>query len=228
MFGIQNLAAVPKELGEVYAGRLQAGNLPHAYATLRGPVGLFLVREDGANGSKLAEEVVGSYKYWHLRSKHFFDGVFLGWGFDGGDRGSFMPEAFEKCVADLESELNWKYRGGTHLLLTDYVYDVADGKGYLDFSRTMPLDISALLEKKNVGQLSYLIEELIAPIRDARGVQAETSVWEISDYIALLRTRTFWWQELVKKIGAVLGWVDAVAPYAVRDLRKHPKPAPDH
>ena len=59
MFGIEKLADVPTELSKTYAGRLQMGKLHPAHATLRGPVGLFLVREDGANGSKLAKEVVG-------------------------------------------------------------------------------------------------------------------------------------------------------------------------
>jgi hypothetical protein len=226
MFAIERLAAVPKKLSAVYTERLQTGALPPGHAILRGPVGLFLVREDGANGSKLAEEVAGSYRYWDARSSHFFDGVFLGWGFDGDQndpnaRGAFCSPGFERCVADLESELDWHSRGGAHLFLTDFVYDAASAQGHLDFSRTISLDISALLEKKNFPQLSFLVEELIAPVRDTRGGQATTSVWEISDYILLLRTREFWWRELVKKIGTVLGWADTVAPYAVRDLRKH-------
>jgi hypothetical protein len=218
MFGIAKLADVPEQLSNVYAGRLRTDKLPQAHDTLRGPVGLFLVREDGANGSKLAKEVVGSFGYWHLRSGHFFDGVFLGWGFEGVP--SFMAPAFTQCVADLESCLKWKYSGGAHLLLTDFVYDIRMNKGDLDFSQTIPLDISALLEEKKLAQLSPLIEELIAPVRNQRGQDAQTSVLEISDYIALLRTRKFFWQTLVKKIGALLGWADAVLPYAVRDLRK--------
>jgi hypothetical protein len=228
MFAIETLGAVPEKLSAVYTQRVQAGALPPGHAILRGPVGIFLVREDGANGSKLAEEVAGSYRYWDARSSHFFDGVFLGWGFDGdqndpGARGVFCGPGFAQCVTDLESELDWHYRGGTHLFLTDFVYDAASGQGNLDFSRTISLDISSLLDKKNFPQLSFLIEELIAPVRDTRSGRATTSVWEISDYILLLRTREFWWRELVKKIGTVLGWADTVAPYAVRDLRKDPK-----
>ncbi len=231
MFAIEKLADVSDQLSTVYTRRLQTGTLPPGHATLRGPVGLFLVRKDGANGSKLAEEVAGSYRYWDARSRHFFDGVFLGWGFDGDSNdprahGVFCAPGFEQCVTNLESELDWHYRGGAHLFLTDFVYDAASAEGYLDFSKTISLDISALLETKNFPQLGSLIEELIAPVRDNRSGKAETSVWEISDYILLLRTREFWWRELVKKIGTVLGWADTVAPYAVRDLRKNPKAAP--
>jgi hypothetical protein len=162
---------------------------------------------------------VGSFQYWDARSSYAFDGAFLGWGVDGGSP-VFMPEAFGRCVDDLESVLQWTYGGGANLLLTDFVYDVTSAQGHLDFSRTIPLDISQLLDGKKFAQLSPLIEALIQPVRHKRGDEPETSVWEISDYVALLRTRQWAWQTLVKKIGALLGWVDEVMPYAVRDLRK--------
>lgn len=86
MFAIERLADVPQMLSLVYQHRLQADKLPPGDHTLRGPVGLFLVREDGAGGSKLAQEIVRSFGYWDVRSQHFFDGVFLGWGFRPGSR----------------------------------------------------------------------------------------------------------------------------------------------
>jgi hypothetical protein len=221
MFAIEKLKDVPILLSRVYKERLEAGKLPKVPNTLRGPVALFLVREDGANGSKLGKEVVGSFRYWDHRSAHFFDGVFLGWGFDGVP--AFSNDMFLQCVKDLESELDWNYQGGANLLLTDFLYDTKSSQGVLDFSQTIPLDISALLQEKKLAQLSPLIEEMIAPVRKERGEKAETSVWEISDYIALLHARRLFWQTLIKKIGVIMGLVDAVAPYAVRDLRKKDK-----
>jgi hypothetical protein len=168
---------VPKKLTEVYKERLGARKLPQLTDTLRGPVCLFLVREDGASGSQLAKEVVGSFSYWDLRSAHFFDGVFLGWGFDGVP--AFNDDYFLQCVEDLEYELDWNYRGGAHLLLTDLLYDTKSRQGLLDFSQTIPLDISALFQEKKLAQLSPLIEEMIAPVRSERGEKADTSVLEI-------------------------------------------------
>lgn len=220
MFGIESLDQVPQELTKVYAARLQAGRLPEGHHQLRGPVGLFLVREDGAGGSKLADEVVGSFRYWHERSKHYFDGVFLGWGFDAGIP-VFMPGAFITCVEQLESRLNWESKGGADLLLTDFLFDTQTCHGELDFSRTIPLDISALLKEEKLNQLSSLIEELIAPVRRDQVGAAETSVWNISDHIAILRARQLFWKTLVEKMGTLLGFVDAIAPYAVRDLRRN-------
>jgi hypothetical protein len=218
MFGIENLSAVPEMLSRIYSERVQKGKLTKGRKVIRGPIGLFVVREDGASGSKLAKEIVGSFGYWDARTEHFFDGVFLGWGYDMPNI-HFLHSAFLQCVKDLEHELDWKYNGGAQLLLTDLVYDVASQKGYLDFSQVIFLDISGLLHAKKLRQLSNLIEELCAPSRD-KDKSGNVGVWEVSDYIALLRTREFFWKYLVKKIGFVLGWADQVGPYAVRDLRR--------
>ena len=106
-------------------------------------------------------------------------------------------------------------------LLTDFVYDVTRGEGRLDFSRTIPLDISELQSQKKLVQLGALMEELIRPARADRNTEPEKSVWEISDYVAFLRTRRWAWETMVKKLGALLGWADEIKPYAVRDLRRH-------
>jgi hypothetical protein len=217
MFAIEKLTDVSDRLSAVYKQRLQKGKLLEGRQILRGPVGLFLVREDGASGSKLAKEVVGSFGYWDARTEHFFDGVFLGWGYDG--RPGFIEGAFVRCVKDLEQILDWKYQGGAHLLLTNFVYDVGSEKGDLDFSQTIPLDISDLLNEKKLKQLSPLIEELTAPLRELSAA-GDSDVWVLSDYISFLRTRDLLWKYLVKKIGLLLGWVDEVAPYTVRDVRK--------
>jgi hypothetical protein len=217
MFLIRSLAGASGELGRVYSARLGRSNYPDA-PLLRGPVGLFIVRPDGASGSKLAEEVVGSFGYWNGRRSHFFDGIFLGLGFDGVP--AFDEKAFHQFIGELEERLEWSYEGGANLLLTDFVYNVRVGAGDLDFSQAMPLDMSKLLDEEKLKALSPLIEELIAPIRRRRADEAELSVWDVSDYIALLRTRRLLWQTLVKKMGALLGWVDELAPYAVRDMRR--------
>lgn len=220
MFMIESLEDLTRRLGSVYADRLQSGKLPSA-GSVRGPVGLFLVRPDGAAGSKLAEEVVRSFGYWDQRTGHHFDGVFLGWGFDA-DAPTFGETQFAACVDALERTLTWRHSEGADLLLTDFVYDLGTRAGHLDFERVIPLDLSRLLDEKKLAQLSPLIGELIAPVRGRRESEAEISVWELSDYVGLLRTRRLLWQALVKKMGVLLGWADAVAPYAVRDLRRSP------
>jgi hypothetical protein len=219
MFAIQTVDQAATYLSGVYAERLFGADL--SVTSLRGPVGLFLVREDGAAGSKLAKEIVGSFQYWNARSEQFFDGVFLAWGYDGfpaylGD------EEFVACVQDLEAKLNWQYKGRAQLLLADFVYDVAQRRGDFDFSSTMDLDISALLDDKKIAQLGSLIEDLVRPAKTAkdRDPTVQPSVWDISDYIAVLRTRRFWWHQLVHRVGTLLGWADDVMPYATRDLRK--------
>src|SRR5688572_3007481 len=102
MFCISSMRSVSDELSAVYAQRIGRGSVPEA-AIVTGPVGLFLVRDDGANATKLAHEIVASYGYWHERTGHFFDAVFLGWGFDGVP--AFDAQGFHACVSELEADL---------------------------------------------------------------------------------------------------------------------------
>lgn len=149
MFAIERLSDVSEKLSVVYGNRLLQSRLPEGHNALRGPVGLFIIRKDGASGSKLAEEVVGSFQYRDTRSSYAFDGVFLGWGYEG-DCPVFRYEAFGRCLDDLEFALDWTYGGSANLLLTDFVYDVKSGGGHLDFWRSIPLDISRSHEKGEI------------------------------------------------------------------------------
>lgn len=215
MFLVSSIEDAADVIRSIYADRLGQGT--GAVGSVRGPVGLFLVRDDGADGSELAREVVGSLQYWHVRTGHWFDGFFLGWGYD--EKPVFSADAFVGCVQDLEARLKWTYKGGAELLLTEFFYDLASQSGEFDFSRTIPLDLSKLLSEKKLRHLSPLIEELVAPARKAVAF-GEASVCDASDYIALLRTREFFWKRFIERVGALLGWADVVAPYAVRDLRR--------
>lgn len=217
MFAVENVASLEKRLGEVYAERIKPDEGATS-APVRGAVGLFLIRDDGANGAKLAKEVVSSFRYWNTRTGHYFDGVFLGWGYDQAP--AYMDEAFETCVRELEQQLDWRYEGGAQLILADFVYLPSGQQGHLDFSSCVPVDLSKLLEEKKYAQLSPLIEEIVRPLRDMPPAGAQSLTWQVSDYMAVLRTRKFVWQELIKKFGALLGWADDVANFAVRDLRR--------
>jgi hypothetical protein len=56
-----------------------------------------------------------------------------------------MDYAFLRCVQELEEQLDWSYGSGSQLLLVDFVYDLSERLGHLDFSSTVPLDLSKLL-----------------------------------------------------------------------------------
>ena len=185
---------------------------------IRGAVGLFLVRDDGANGSKLANEVVSSFRYWDARTSSHFDGLFLGWGFDGAP--SYNNDGFHVCVSELEKELDWHYGGGAELFLVDFVFNPSDSQGRLDFSCAVPLNITKLLDERKYNQLAPLIEEILRPLSNSRKSDSESPTWKTSDYLGAIRTRRFVWQELVKKVGLLLGWVDDVSNFATRDLRR--------
>lgn len=181
---------------------------------IHAPVGLFLVREDGANGSKLAKEIVQSFAYWHATTAHYFDALFLGWGY--ADKPVYENDAYVNCVKELEALLNWHDGGGSHLIVTNYVYDLNTHSGFFDFSQAIPLNITQVLKNNQWQQLSELmIQGLLTPIKQ----NSAGDTWEISDYLALLNLRRIFWQALVKKLGHLLGLVD-VQQYALRNLRK--------
>jgi hypothetical protein len=217
MFAIESLSDAVNELTNVYKERLRTAAIPRG-KTIRGPVGLFLIRKDGAFGSKLAKEVVGSFKFWHGNTGQAFDGVFLGWGYDGGP--AFMEDAFLHCLNELREVTDWHYSGVADLIVVDFVYEPATERGHFDFSRAMPLNITELLKKKKYDQLSTLIEQMLAPVMNERAHKSEVSVDEISDYLGVLKTRAFYWKKLVERFAWLLGIIDEGAPYARRDIRK--------
>ena len=218
MFAIENLAIAEQLLSHVYSARINQETDAEPITSVRGAAGIFLVRDDGANGGKLAKEVVSSFRYWDARTGHHFDGVFLGWGFD--EYPAYLNDGFLTSVANLEKALDWHYDGGAHLFLADFVYSPAERHGALDFSSSVHLDLSKLLEEKKYAQLSPLIEEIVRPLRASPRDDSSSPTWRVSDYIAVLRTRKFMWQELIKRVGALLGWADDVSNFAVRDLRR--------
>ncbi len=215
MFAIESIDSAEQILASIYRDRIDGNETSEKGDVFRGPVGLFLVRDDGANGSKLAKEVMSSFEYWNSRTAHYFDGIFLGWGYDAAP--AYLEDSYIACISDLEGRLNWRENGGSHLIIADYVFDIQKGSGTFDFSKAIPLDITKLLLKNEWTQLSELIiSGLLAPVKEDQG--GET--WEISDYIAALKLRDIFWKELAKKLGLLLGVVDVVKDYAVRDLRK--------
>ena len=218
MFVVDHLMLIPQLLSGVYAERIESPPAGTRSESIRGAVGLFLVRDDGANGTKFATEIVSSFQYWHGRTGHHFDGIFLGWGYDAGP--AYLNDAFLTCVRELEEVLDWKYKGGAQLLLVDFVYEPNDRQGHLDFSRAIPLDLSKLLDEKKYLQLAPLIEEIVRPLSSTPLNDGRSPTWLVSDYIGVLRTRRFVWQELIKKLGSLMGWADDVANFAVRDLRR--------
>ncbi len=215
MLAVKSLSEALQILGSIYQSRISVRECLNGTDLVRGPVGLFLVREDGANGSKLAKEVMGSFKYWDAKTAHYFDGIFLGWGYDAGP--AYIEKDYLACISDLEDKLHWRENGGSHLIITDFVFDLQTNSGIFDFSKCIPLDITRLLMKNEWTQLSELIiRGLLSPIKDNESAGA----WEISDYIAILKLREQFWKELVKKVGILFGAVDSVKEYAIRDLRK--------
>jgi hypothetical protein len=92
MFCIESLTDAVQKLTAVGRERLRTRPLPAGIEEVRFPVGLFLARGDRAgDGKLLAEQVVASYRYWHLDAGQHFDMIFLGWGYDNAPAPSSGP-----------------------------------------------------------------------------------------------------------------------------------------
>lgn len=63
MFVVDHLEQVPQLLAGVYAERIEPPPAGTRAESIRGAVGLFLVGDDGANGTQLAKEIVSSFQY---------------------------------------------------------------------------------------------------------------------------------------------------------------------
>lgn len=220
MFAIEKLDDVREVLGRVYFERVLSGVYPASQKFLRGPIGLFLIKDDGSAGSKLAEEVVKSYMYWDGRSGSAFDAIFLGWGYDGIPA-YLGADAYLRCVNDVEGALHWQYHGGSHLFIVDFVYR-GDFIGEIDFSKVISLNITELQKKQQLDQLGQLMEDIILPSKNLERELCDYPVDYLSDYVGLLRARKFFWTKFVQRLGFILGLADEVMPYAVHDLRRKP------
>lgn len=212
MFAISTIGDAERELARVYGERF--GN---ARQVVRGPTGLFLVRDDGAKGSRLAKEIVGSFEYWDGRTAMSFDGIFLGWGVDGGAPVPLGPDEFLATVMDLESRTTWRMTGTAALILVDYEYDPAKQRGHFDFSSATPLDLTEIInDSRKFDQLSDLIEEIVRPRKDGAALTSDT----IAVRLQFAETRRAFWKRFVQKVGMLLGILDVAVTYAPRDLRK--------
>jgi len=215
MFALESLNHAEQILSNIFRDRLFDSENQDNNTILRGPVGLFLIREDGASGSKLADEIMKSYRYWDKKTSHYFDGVFLGWGYEGMP--VFLENQYIQCIEEFEDRLTWKDNGGAHVIITDFLYYINDQAGYFDFSKAIPLDITKLLKSNDWDHLNDLIiQGLLTPARDMDAA----GTWEISDYKAILKLRQQFWKKFVQKAGLLLSTFDSVKDYAVRDLRK--------
>ena len=68
MFAIDSINSAKQILASIFKARMASNETTEMGSVFRGPVGLFLIREDGANGSKLAKEVMSSFEYWNSRT----------------------------------------------------------------------------------------------------------------------------------------------------------------
>jgi hypothetical protein len=222
MFVAKSLAVLETTLSSVFSSRLPLRPAEHQVEFIRSPIGLFVVREDGANGSKLAQEIVKSFGYWNASTGHYFDLAFLGWGYDGpepnGGPAYFELDWFMSAVRSLEQASTWRDNGMPQLIFTDFVFDVSTRQGRVDFERSIPLELTEALKKGKYEQIAPLFADILSRLK-AGVAEGESPTFKVSDYLGFVQTRRTVWDVLVKRLGEIAEWGDRMRPLAVQDLR---------
>lgn len=222
MFLANSLAEVEERLSSVFSARLPLRRNELGVDIVRSPIGLFIVRDDGANGSKLAKEIVKSFGYWHESTGHYFDLVFLGWGYDGpspsGGPAIFNIDGFMSAIRSLEEVTTWRDNGMPQLIFTDFVFDVVKRTGRVDFERSIPLELTEALKAGKYEQIAPLFADVLSRVR-VGVAEGQSPTFKVSDYLGFVQTRRTVWDILIKRLGEIAQWANRVLPLAVQDLR---------
>lgn len=169
--------------------------LSSKYMKRRKTFGILLVKP---NNKPVSNEILGNLSYLHHRSNNNLDIFLSGYGAYWGDsvpdsknvckidnvEWSFSSKCFNDFITELEKNSSFKYRGGSELILLDYI------NSKIDFKNVVRVKLDKALEDKAIFSVEELLEEIISKFVKS------TSSYRISD--------TFTLKELGKSISSEL------------------------
>lgn len=122
-------------------------------------IGILFIRP----GNKTHDRLIRELEYYHHRSSHYFDIFVAGyeakqWGMKSYTEG-FSAELFSTVVAEFESISQWKYGGGSELMLTN-VKPSSGNTISLDFSSSILINLDDLVETNGFADIGYFFEHL--------------------------------------------------------------------
>ena len=151
-------------------------------------VGIIFARPESPLAAK---EIVPNLDYFHYRSGEHLDFFCAGYGADYaddpdrksqinvGDVGwKFNPNRFNAILKAMEKRSDWKYSGGTDLILTNARFDPATSRVSLDSESVMKCYLDEMIRIKAIPSVEEFFERIIKYAKSASG---DDPTWGFSD-----------------------------------------------
>jgi len=104
-------------------------------------------------------------KYYNYRSGDHVNFYFAGYGAEPGGPWKFSAQEFETCRKELEACSNWRYSGGTDLILLNVTYNAQTKTAAEDCSSAQVLVLEQF-ERSGAGTMEELFEQIFRYCED--------------------------------------------------------------
>lgn len=140
-------------------------------------IGILFIRP----GSNIHRQLNQELEYYHHRSGEYFDLFVAGYETEpwetNGNKTEFSSKLFNNIVTEFESVSQWKYSGGSELMLTNVKLLSRDTVS-LDFSSSILINLDDLVDNKGFRDIGYFFEHLFEWSRYTK----RKEVWSFSDH----------------------------------------------
>jgi hypothetical protein len=153
------------------------------------------------------KELVPRAKYWHHRSG--VDSDLAAFGFSAQSSNDPGGSRFAEVLSEFESQLDWKYSGGTDLIVLNTRYDYGLRTLEFDFSSAVSLTVETAIKAGAIDDVSMFIESLLHFAREHK--RGDLS-WGFSDHMGIDKAKSALWNLVV-----------SILPEALRDNAKGAK-----
>jgi len=136
-------------------------------------------------------EIIPQLNDWHYRSGDHIDFFFAGYTYPhpvvpgymevpipGADPWLYSAERFNAFRQAFEAKTTWQYDGGTELLLLNARFDVANGRGALDFGSMVCCQLDSMKSDQAFPSVERFFEAIF---RFAESANDEDPTWGFSD-----------------------------------------------
>lgn len=167
---------------------------------------------------KYASEFIDMARYVHKRSSDAIDFFLVGWKVSDQQECTFDDDTFIQSKQYLERKLEGEvYEGDMRFLILDA--RLVEDKLSLDFTKTIAIEVPALLETKKFRSVSGLVERIIKAAEQS--MQEVSKASSISDILGLETGKQAILDGVLNKLGSVIG-ADALQYLSTRSFSKEP------
>lgn len=167
---------------------------------------------------KYASEFIDMVRYVHKRSSDAIDFFLVGWKVSDQQECTFDDDTFIQSKQHLERKLTGEvYEGDMRFLILDAQLD--GDKLFLDFTKTIAIDVPALLETKKFRSVSGLVERIIKAAEQS--LQEVSKASSISDTLGLETGKQAILDGVLNKLGSIIG-ADALQYFSTRSFSTEP------